>query len=378
MTHARGPAVLLAAAVALTLGAAALFPYVAPFILAALLAMMVDPPVGWLCRRLGWERSRAALAVAAALLIVLGLAVLVATWQVARELSELLSDAPALIARAHGWTSRLLDGLEAHLARVPPPVGDALRRAGPALIDAAVGQIREVLRGLRSLPDHLFVLAVAGLTAYFFIRDRHVFARALLAPLPPDARRAVRTMVRDLSAGLLGFLRAQLLLMGLTAFVAITLFALMGVPYPWALGLLAGLLEAVPLLGSGALFIPLIVYEAVAGAPAGAFLLIVTWGGLQLLRQAVEPRLVGTHMGLHPATALAAMYVAVKAVGLSGVVLGPLGAVFLKAALAAWPRRCQGKGAWYNTARKGRNERCGNELPFSARRDPSADRPWRW
>src|SRR5690606_31558193 len=129
---------------------------------------------------------------------------------------------------------------------------------------------------------------------------------------------------------------------------------------------------------SGALFIPLVVYEAAAGSPGAALLLVGVWGVLQLVRQGVEPRLVGAHMGLHPVTALAAMYVAVKAVGLSGVVLGPLGAVFIKAALAAWPRRCQGKGEWYNTARKGRDERCGSESPFWGRRDPSADRPWRW
>jgi len=216
------------------------------------------------------------------------------------------------------------------------------------------------------------------LTAYFFIRDKHVLAGALLAPLPPDARRAVRSMVRDLSAGLLGFLRAQLVLMGFTALACIGFFSLTGLRYPWALGLLAGVLEAVPFVGSGAVFIPLAVYEAVAGAPEVALLFVAAWGALQLVRQGVEPRLVGTHMGLHPAAALAAMYVAVKAVGLSGVVLGPLGAVFVKAALAAWPRRCQGKGAWYNTARKGRDERCGSESPFWGRRDPSADRPWRW
>src|SRR5690606_27409916 len=139
--------------------------------------------------------------------------------------------------------------------------------------------------------------------------------------------RALRRIFRRLVGGTAGFLRVQLALMTLTGLVATAAFHLSGVPYPWSLGVLAGLFDLVPLVGSGAVFGPLVIVYMVSGPSRTAILLLSVWGAILLLRQIVEPYLVSSQMDLHPLTSLISIYLGVQIVGMAGFVVGPLTAV---------------------------------------------------
>lgn len=320
-----------------------LFPYVAPFVAAVVLALLVDPLVEKLIRRFRLPRPTAVSVVLAGALLGCGVAVSLAAVQLGHEVSQLLKGAPEVGERIQFWGGYVAEWVAGALAALPHPVDDMLRRILDGLAGAVLAQAQGVLALARSVPQFLFVLMVAGLTAYFLLRDKEVFARALLTPLPPGLQKAVRLVLRRLSAGVLGFIRAQLAVMALTASLSVLAFSGLQTPYPWLLGLLAGLLELVPFVGPGGVYVPAIFWHLLAGGTGPALGALLAWGAVLVVRQGMEPRLVGSQMGLHPATAITAVYLGVKTAGFPGFVLGPLAAVFLKAAFSAWPAVARGE-----------------------------------
>lgn len=338
-----GPwALLLAPALAVVM-AAALFRFVAPFVLAALIAVLVDPWVEAVTRAFRWQRSTSVLVIVGVSALALGSMGVLAASRLSHELADLAARAPDIAARAQRWAESFIAYAYGALGHLPEPVRDGMKRHLDGWIGGLLGEVQRLLAFAFHLPSGLFTAFVSALTAYFLVRDKHGLARGLLAVLPLEWQRLARTVWRQMAAGVFGFLRAQTALMALTALWAIALFSLTGVPYPWVLGMLAGLFDLLPLVGPSGVFVPVVAVQLATGATAAALRLVAGWGALLIVRQAVEPRLMGAHMGLHPLTALMAVYLGSRAVGLPGFIFGPLAAVFLKTAYTSLTFRCGGK-----------------------------------
>lgn len=120
------------------------------------------------------------------------------------------------------------------------------------------------------------------------------------------------------------YLRAQAVIMtGISVLSVAGLFAT-GIDHFFALGLLAGLLDALPFIGTGVVLMPLAFFLLVQGnyVQAGACVLLYTV--CALFREVLEPKLIGGSTGFYPAAILAAVYVGIRLYGLGGVILGPL------------------------------------------------------
>lgn len=83
-------------------------------------------------------------------------------------------------------------------------------------------------------------------------------------------------------------------------------------------------LDILPLIGSGLILVPWGVYHlACRNLPLGAGILIV-YGILTMVRNIIEPKIVGDQLGLHPAAALAAMFFGMKVMGFGGIFIAPV------------------------------------------------------
>lgn len=133
-----------------------------------------------------------------------------------------------------------------------------------------------------------------------------------------------RRVVRRLQKTTVMYLKAQVVIMALVAAVCAAGFWMMKSPYFLILGIALGVLDAVPLIGTGTFLYPAAVIFLIRGQmgiAAGCVLLdIVT----SLLREFLEPRLLGDKLGVSPIAVLASVYLGVLLYGGWGVILGPL------------------------------------------------------
>lgn len=96
------------------------------------------------------------------------------------------------------------------------------------------------------------------------------------------------------------------------------------------LGLLAGLLDALPFIGTGIVLIPTALWQLLCGNPVGAAMTAAAYVLCIVARELLEPRLLGKQVGMYPVIMLLAVYAGVRLFGLTGIFLGPLYVVLLK------------------------------------------------
>lgn len=133
-----------------------------------------------------------------------------------------------------------------------------------------------------------------------------------------------RRVVRRLKKTSVTYLKAQMVIMALVACVCTLGFWFMKSPYFLILGIALGALDALPLIGTGTFLYPAAAVFFLRGnspVAAGCVLLdIVT----SLLREFLEPRLLGGKLGVSPIVVLVSVYAGIFLYGGWGVILGPL------------------------------------------------------
>ena len=304
--------------------------YFGPFVLALLLAAIIDPWVDRLERR-GVPRALGAFGVIAAL----GAATCGAAWalvaNLVREAQMLRAMLPEYAAKARLLADSLAATAETLFAELPRPLSEALERgiesASESLAAAAAGLVARA----GALPGLFLVGFVALVAAYFLSRDKRELGAFLLGLLPPSWRPEIRQLKAEIAGGLAGFVRAQLILVVLSCGLSVLGLVLIRSPYAWSLGLLAGTLDIVPMVGPSGVFVPLIACAALFGEWNRSLATACVWLAVLMVRQAVEPDVVGRHVGLHPLTTLVSAYLGGVSFGLWGVVVGPVAAIAMKA-----------------------------------------------
>ena len=134
----------------------------------------------------------------------------------------------------------------------------------------------------------------------------------------------------ELSGAGVAYIKTQLILFLLISTACCLGLLVIKNPYALLFGIGIGIFDAFPVLGSGLILVPWAVISFLRGnAFAGAVLLTIC-GVCQLLREYLEPKLLGEKIGIRPVQSLMAIYIGYELFGFLGLFLGPFGLVLIK------------------------------------------------
>ena len=318
------------------------------FVLSAVLTLVLPPlrrglwaailalALGWLARKAvvaletrGLSRLWAAILVtlagiAAGLLLLWGTAW--AIWSVLSRAACLLPDTGQLFVRLHAMTARLPAGLSSLGVQT---VTSLEQRSTQLREQLLLQTARLSAQVLSQVPHWLFFLLIMGSSSFYAAAHWRRLRPLLLCAVPEDWRPPLWAALVRLRRGAGRWLAVQGRLM-LFQFLLVTAgLLLLGQRSAGAIAALASLSDALPLVGTGAVLLPLALLRALEGAPLTALGLCVLTGCCSLLRTIQEPRLVGRQAGLSPFFTLLGVYLGAQCFGLKGMV----GALILASAL---------------------------------------------
>lgn len=121
-----------------------------------------------------------------------------------------------------------------------------------------------------------------------------------------------------------GYIRTQVIFAVFTFIASYIIFILYGQAYALTLAIFLAIVDFIPLLGTIAVFVPWGIIEYIIGDPSKAFFLFFLGVIHFLFRRVTEPKIMGSQTGLHPLAALVGIYVGIQFSGLWGALLGPL------------------------------------------------------
>ena len=308
-----------------------LLPWAAPLLLSFAIAGAMEPLVRLLVRH-RWRRGLAAglTSLTVLALLIWGLSAL-AAWG-ASAAGELAGRLPSLLEGLSESLDRQEERPLRLIAQAPEELSDTLRLALDAMGDwlyslpAELG--RWALDALRRLaqrsPDVLLFAVTAGIGSYFCSASWPRLLAFLAAQIPEDWKRRLNGLGADLKGSLGGWLRAQLILMGITFCELLAAFWLLGIESAPGMAALTAFVDALPLFGTGIILAPWALGCLLLGQSSRGLGLLIAWIAVSLVRNCIEAKLLGDQIGLHPLASLAAMYVGWQVWSVWGMLLFPV------------------------------------------------------
>lgn len=306
----------------------------APFVAGWIIAAIARPMVRFLEEKVKLKRR---IGSAFVIVLVIGLVVLL-IYLIGAKLVEqvmgLIHDLPSMWAGFSADIKSMGDKLEVILARFPGDFKKTIDNLGTE-IGTAMGAFFEKLgtptieaagNFAKQLPTIFIAVIMALLSAYFFVADRAVVNEWFKNHTPASLQMRWHMIYNSLVKSVGGYFKAQckieiwmylLLVIGL-GILKVDYFALI------ALGI--AFLDFFPVLGTGTVMVPWAIIKIFNADYITAIWLLVIWGGGQLLRQLIQPKIMGDSMGVPPIPTLILLYVGYKIGGMLGMIFAvPLG-----------------------------------------------------
>ncbi|MBR2464197.1 MAG: sporulation integral membrane protein YtvI [Clostridia bacterium] len=190
-----------------------------------------------------------------------------------------------------------------------------------------------VMRFVRALPAALLFLLVTLIACFYFSVEYETVTVSLKRLLPQKWQEHVPQLSAKARAAAGQYLRAYCLLFLITFGELFLGFLILRVNYVFLLAMLVALLDFLPIFGVGTVLLPWGVFSILTGNAFLGIGLVVLYAIITVIRQVIEPHIVGKSLGLHPILMLVALYAGLKIFGIIGVFAGPALALMAKVLL---------------------------------------------
>lgn len=319
-----------------------ILPYVFPFVLAGGLTVVMEPLVSFLQRK---ARLARAPAVALALIILIGtlgsllflffgrlIAELIHfsaslpkyTGMLAQTIAELKDDA----ARFYfSLPLSVLEFIANNVGTVEENVDIYLNRLQAFTSD----MLNYLITLISSVPGIMIWIFVSLVATFFMSKDRVVLRRFWLSVVPAPWGERFLQVMRDLLVALMGYGKAQLVLMSITFAETLIGLIIIDAPYALLMAIMIAIFDLIPVLGPSTVFLPWIFWEIINKNTFFAIKLVLLYVLVLGVRQVLEAKIVANAIGLHPLATLMSIYVGLQLLGVAGLIMGPLSLIVLRA-----------------------------------------------
>lgn len=243
------------------------------------------------------------------------------------------------------WLDKL-DLVEQEIAvvvhNVCETVGKALRVDSMYMEETILGSIQEgidyfqlqLVPGMLSRSfTYLKVIGVAGGFLVTFIIASVLLAKDYDEIMNGMLEREDCHVLLEIICGIIRyiatFVKAQIIIISLIAGLAALVLSVFGIEHGVIWGMLAGIMDALPFIGTGIVLFPLAVVQIFNGSYSSALVCALLYVACIFLREFLEPRLIGKRMGVTPIAILVSLYAGIQLFGIWGIIKGPLGFIII-------------------------------------------------
>jgi sporulation integral membrane protein YtvI len=320
-------------------------PLVIPFLVGWLIAYIMNPLVNLLQKRARMPRW---LSVSISLLLFLAVSLGLVTLAVTNIVLEINDLSIIIQNNLDGWKSTFTDYINSEpiqnfINRIiniynenpvyKDTINSNLTSSGKTVTDFVSYVVKFILDSivtlLTSLPNLATIIIVALLAAFFISNDWKKLKGKMQDWAPDFVVKPTVIVWANLQKALFGYMRAQLILISITALFVIIGLLVLGTKYAITIGLLIGLVDLMPYLGTGAVMVPWIIFEFIQHDYYMGIGLSILYGIILVARQILEPKVLATSIGLDPLPTLIAMYVGLQLFGFLGLIIGPVTLILL-------------------------------------------------
>lgn len=330
---------ILAFSVIATILALKLSIFYMPFLIAFSLYLIIEPGIKFLMKKFKLKRKTSSIII---LTISISIIVGFITWGIATVISE----SSNLLKNLNEYVNIIYDFIQSKVEKIDLSklqVSEELKVIFDNSTHEILLKISDIIKDfftgllakLTSIPTIVFYIVITIMALYFMSTDKIYMIDQLEHHIPQTWIKKIYKHVRGIASSLGGYLKAEAILVFISfviSLVGFIIYSLIGfnIKYPLLVALGIGFIDALPILGSGTIMVPWAVIEACKGDIRLGIAILALWIVMTIVRQVIEPRVVGGQIGIHPIFTIIAMYTGVRFCGLAGLFVGPIVLIILR------------------------------------------------
>ena len=174
--------------------------------------------------------------------------------------------------------------------------------------------------GLAVTGQGIISYVIANITVYFILVDKRIFIKFLNFILPYDVIETIRIKKNNLGE----VIKIEIKLVIICMIITIVGFKILNVPSAIFLGVICGILDILPYVGTIIVFIPIIIYNIIMKKYLLVVGLIALYLLLQIIREVLELKFLSSKLDIHPLVVMLSMYIGAEIFGIIGILIGPI------------------------------------------------------
>ena len=310
-----------------------------PFLIAFIISLIIEPLIRQVMKITNLTRKVSAIIT---LIIVFGIIIGLLIWGAISAITEASNIMNNLNTNMENITNRisyLVTSLKLDNIKIP----EQIIKMSNDTVGALIGEGKNILQGALSkivnlvthIPKIMIYVGITILATYFVCTDKMYILDQMEHHLPRNWVTKVGYKLRKVISSLGDYLKAESILILISfsiVLIGLLIFDFIGmnVKYPIIMALTIAFVDALPILGSGTIIIPWAIISASNGDIKLAIALVILYVVIIVVRQLIEPKIVSSHIGIHPIFTLIAMYTGFKLIGVIGMFIGPIILIILK------------------------------------------------
>lgn len=303
------------------------FGYIAPFFIAGLLAVIINPISEKLKRKFKINKGISTLFLS---LLGVGLVIFLASFLLVKGSQQLVSFLNNIDSNSYSYIGTMINDWVNDLDKYVNyfqgisnnsiDIERLVANYGKSLADIAKTMLSKIIDLATSLPTVVLIIITLFMSTYFIAKDFDKIENGFLSIFTDDTKIKVRRVKSEIIYSVKGYIKAYTILMSITFLVIWISFSVFKVPYGLPLGIIGALLDLIPFLGIIVIFVPVIIYYFVIENYFVAIGIASVFIGLSILRQILEPKLVSANVGISPLLTIVAIFIGIQVGGILGII----------------------------------------------------------
>ena len=316
-----------------------------PFIIAWIIALMIQPAVNFLHKKIKLPRKLATVLFLLILFITLGVIIFLTIDRIISELSSLsrnfsltesTNKVSDIVNSFFTWIDKSLGSIPVFSNKnltddIKEIVNTEMTNMLTQFSVDIVSQIPSFIKSIIIIIPKIFIYTLVTIVSTFYISlDYNKINKFIAMQLPPKIRNVIIDIKSRFFEAIYKYIKAYFTIF-IIAYSELTVgFLIIGINYAFSIALLVAIIDILPIIGMGAVLIPWGIIAIIQKDYFTGFALLILYAVIMIIRNVIEPKIVGASIGLYPVATLISMFVGYNVLGFAGIFLFPIIILIIK------------------------------------------------
>ena len=306
------------------LGVRFLFIYLFPFLIGLAVTVLVQKPAAFTARKLKINKGFCAVFYVVLCYIIISCTIVFAVFKLSGYIIDLVSEYNNIFSSVAGIVSNITDKVSSSSKNMPEFITDFIEKSVNNITKSLSDYLSAAAKSTAKFMPLLFTSCIVTVIASCYISKDYDRFKYSIGSVVSGKYKLIFSELKDLTKNnVFKIVKGYLIVLLITFVELLVGLLLLGSERAVQLAMIISLLDLLPVIGTGTVLIPWGIYKIFIGDYFFGAGLLMLYLIISIVRNIIEPKIIGKQIGLHPLITLIAVFLGFRFFGLGGIFIFP-------------------------------------------------------